>query len=1237
MFDRAFKRVNTFVDFRTDLVEASLKRAGEELEQESEEEVVIDVVPLATKPPTIVDWKIHKEGKKSYYKIVRANGKSQMYRVFNLMLKSFSKEDLEDLYKLVKAKYKSTRPVEDLDLVLWSDLKTMFEPHVEDEIWKLQQRYQVLSWKLFDSYGMHCLSLQSGMAYQLLKLLINSLRINEGRIFRIKSLLDAVSITAAFIDVNVAQSKLYKVNTAEGVNAASEEVSTAELVIPVAAAPRVVKIADSLVSTFIDQDAPSTSIPSTQEQEHSLIICQGVEESPKTPLFHNDPLQEFLHEDSTSQVSSSNESFALVARIEAIRIFVVNIDNKNMMIFQMDVKMALLNGELKEEVYVSQPEGFVDQEYPLHVYKLKKALYDLKNTPRIWYDMLSSFLILQHFSKGAVDPTLFTQKAGNDLLLVTSKFKMSMMGHMPFFLGLQISQSPRGIFLNQSKYASEIIKKYGLLTNDSVDTPMMEKNKLDEDLQGTPVDATLYCGMIGSLMYMTSSRPDLIYAVCLCAWYQMRSQLTDYGFTFNKIPLYCDNKSVITLCCNNVQYSKTNHIDVRYHFIKEQVENGIVELYFVRTEYQLADIFTKLFPRERFNFLIEKLEKKQVVARDDKWVPFSERVKISSSNIKLETTVPQKEETFQVVIDLVKNSTYFKAFTIYADVPEIFMLQFWYSIKKVQGTNSYEFLLVSKKCIVNAEVFRTILDICPRVEGVDFMDVLDDDTPLTFLIDLDYKGPLYKHTNMFVDHMHQPWITLAAIINKCLSGKTTRKKTADESQETVDVFEESKPEPELVNKKTSSKRRVKKKVTLFADDNIICDDPDAALELAKSISQIEAKEAEATRKVHATYARIVTKSVSETAKKKFGGRSSKSLVIQDTLSALKSKHATLKTKLKDAPSLPPKVQEAANIMQAIKERVPDESIVISATSREGTGIKPGVPDEEKDITKEKKDDKAGDADDKGDGHINDTQDADDEDVKNESDKEDIYKYKIYVRKDEDEKMINAEVDDSDKGDEEVTDAAKVDAKNTSEEKDDPKMTKLPPSSLSLFVSLGFGDQFLKLSSDFSLVSTVKDTTDLEINSLLKESPSTATATTLPPPFVSTTPSVPQQTTIPIPTPTIITDAPTVTIVVPESNALIAVELRVAKIEKDVSDLKTVDYSTKALAILKSQVPSVVDNYLGSKVGDVFQKELQKHTADLIQKYSLHQFFESSKKEILTIDLKQGSEKSAAEILKIKRE
>ncbi|GKA08810.1 retrovirus-related pol polyprotein from transposon TNT 1-94 [Tanacetum coccineum] len=163
-FDRAFKRVNTFKDFRTELVEGKEKRAGAELVQKStkkqkvdddketselkqcfenipdEEEVTIDYIPLAVKSLRIVDWKIHKEGKKSYYQIVRVDGKSHMYMIFSHMLKSFDREDLEDLYKLVKARYGSTRPVEDLDLVLWNDLKNMFEPHVEDNIYMLVEK-----------------------------------------------------------------------------------------------------------------------------------------------------------------------------------------------------------------------------------------------------------------------------------------------------------------------------------------------------------------------------------------------------------------------------------------------------------------------------------------------------------------------------------------------------------------------------------------------------------------------------------------------------------------------------------------------------------------------------------------------------------------------------------------------------------------------------------------------------------------------------------------------------------------------------------------------------------------------------------------------------------------------------------------------------------------------------------------------------------------------------------------
>ncbi|GJT61575.1 hypothetical protein Tco_1005108 [Tanacetum coccineum] len=174
----------------------------------------------------------------------------------------------------------------------------------------------------------------------------------------------------------------------------------------------------------------------------------------------------------------------------------------------------------------------------------------------------------------------------------------------------------------------------------------------------------------------------------------MRSQLTDYGFQFNKIPLYCDNKSAIALCCNNVQHSRAKHIDVRYHFIKEQVENGIVELYFVRTEYQLADIFTKPLPRERFNFLIEKLD-------------------------------------------------------------------------------AYDFKLDKKKCRVGTEVFREILQICPRLPDQDFVELPSEENLLTFIKELGYSGKCDMLSTIRTDQMHQPWRTFAAVINRCISRKST--------------------------------------------------------------------------------------------------------------------------------------------------------------------------------------------------------------------------------------------------------------------------------------------------------------------------------------------------------------------------------------------------------------------------------------------------------------------------------
>ncbi|KAJ9555727.1 hypothetical protein OSB04_010341 [Centaurea solstitialis] len=423
-----------------------------------------------------------------------------------------------------------------------------------------------------------------------------------------------------------------------------------------------------------------------------------------------------------------NETFAPVARIEAIRMFLAYAAHKDFTVYQMDVKTTFLNGVFQEEVYVSQPEGFVDEDHPDHVYILDKALYGLKQAPRAWYDSLSQFLVESGYSKGKIDNTLFIKREGEHIMLVQiyvddiifrstcpnfcdtfsklmmTRYEMSMMGELNFFLGLQVKQLSAGIFINQEKYIKHILKKYNLENAKIMKTPMSPSCALDSDPDGKAVDVTTYRGMIGSLMYLTASRPDIMFSTCLCARYQskpkeshlkavkrifryvkgtvnlglwypkgsgyeltgytdadhggckldrksttghiqflgdklvswaskkqncvslstaeaeyvaaasccsqiiwMRTQLRDYGFKFDKIPIYFDSKSAIAISCNPVQHTKTKHIDIRYHFIKDHVEKGTIELYFVNTEFQLADLFTKALDEKRFNFLITKL------------------------------------------------------------------------------------------------------------------------------------------------------------------------------------------------------------------------------------------------------------------------------------------------------------------------------------------------------------------------------------------------------------------------------------------------------------------------------------------------------------------------------------------------------------------------------------------------------------------------------------------------------
>nr|GEV21144.1 retrotransposon protein, putative, unclassified [Tanacetum cinerariifolium] len=300
---------------------------------------------------------------------------------------------------------------------------------------------------------------------------------------------------------------------------------------------------------------------------------------------------------------------------------------------------------------------------------------------------------------------------------------------------LQISQSPRGIFVNQSKYALESLKKYGFESCDPVDTPMVEKSKLYKDKEGKAVDTLHYrvfanadhagcqdtrrstsgsVQFLGERLISWSSKRQKSAAIssteskyitlsgCCAQILWMRSQLSDYGLGFNKIPMYRDNKSVIALCCNNVQHSRSKHIDIRYHFIKEQVENGVIELYFVNTEYQLVDLFTKSLGRDRIEFLINKLGMRSFML-----------------------------ETLKQLMDEVDECPFFKAFLVTADVPKIYMHEFWATA--TVHNPAIRFKMDNKKHILDLESFRDILHICPRVHGQPFAEPSFEEEILAFI------------------------------------------------------------------------------------------------------------------------------------------------------------------------------------------------------------------------------------------------------------------------------------------------------------------------------------------------------------------------------------------------------------------------------------------------------------------------------------------------------------------------
>ncbi|WVZ58723.1 LOW QUALITY PROTEIN: hypothetical protein U9M48_008963 [Paspalum notatum var. saurae] len=387
------------------------------------------------------------------------------------------------------------------------------------------------------------------------------------------------------------------------------------------------------------------------------------------------------------------ETFAPVARLEAISILLAFAASKGFKLQQMDAKSAFLNGFIEEEVYVRQPSGFESARFPDRVYKLRKALYGLKQAPKAWYARLKSFLLKSGFVMGSVDKTLFLLSRGGDTLIVqiyvddiifggsshalvssfveqmSREFEMSLMGELQFFLGLQIKQGPEGTFVHQAKYTRDILKKFDMGDSKPKTTPMSTNTALDADEDGEAVDQKEFRGTIGSLLYLTATRPDIQFAVCLCARYQasprtshrqavkrifrgfldadhagcridrkstsgtcqllgtflvswssrkqasvslstteaeyiaaasccsqllwMKATISDFGLRFGKIPLLVDSTSAISVAKNSVLHSRTKHIDVRFHFLRDHYEKGVIDLVHVTSEYQLADIFTK--------------------------------------------------------------------------------------------------------------------------------------------------------------------------------------------------------------------------------------------------------------------------------------------------------------------------------------------------------------------------------------------------------------------------------------------------------------------------------------------------------------------------------------------------------------------------------------------------------------------------------------------------------------------
>ncbi|GJR30283.1 retrovirus-related pol polyprotein from transposon TNT 1-94 [Tanacetum coccineum] len=507
-------------------------------------------------------------------------------------------------------------------------------------------------------------------------------------------------------------------------------------------------------STTIDQDAPSPSHSPSSSALQYPSLHQGVraestlmENNPFAPV-DNDP---FINVFAPEPIKFDEYSDVLKNKA---RLVAKGYGQEKGIDFEASFApvASFLNGALKEEVYVSQPEGFVDPDHLTHVYRLKKALYGLKQAPRAWYQV-----------------------------------------------------SPTKKYLEALKWVFWYLRgtiNWGLWY--PKDTAMALTAYADAD--HAEAECIAMSGCCAQILWM-------------------RSQITDYGFVFNKIPLYCVNRSAIDLCCNNIQHSRSKHIDIRHHFIRDQVKKGVVELYFVTTDYQLADIFTKALSRERFQILLLRLGMKSMsletlkrlqeekekylyvchavgstcadtmadmnmpandvpaeqapaiappTRTNDQILPLSKWVPIGKSNCVLDAQKSQRNPIFLIVVAILKNTNFFRAFMASSMILAVYIQQFWVTMCFNSSIGLYSCQLDEQWFNLHKDILRDSLDITPSNNNNPFVAPPSSDTIVEYVNTLGYPCTLRNVSAMSVNALYQPWRAILSMINMCLTSKTAR-------------------------------------------------------------------------------------------------------------------------------------------------------------------------------------------------------------------------------------------------------------------------------------------------------------------------------------------------------------------------------------------------------------------------------------------------------------------------------